>query len=199
MVKVVGCRSLVRHGADVTSRGAWDTGIRVRFFQSWLRAGHRYREILEKLRPDVARIAIDGGGRGRKIAVVMLKSGILNPHVLDLVARIRHTNTLVISDWAFPFWPQVETVDISLTHGIPSILDVLDLLTPVFQIGRIWQADEFVGNNPPETVARFTKSFGDIPVTREAHVDFKKRVPHAIGLIRTGDATPYGNVIIESA
>jgi D-ribose pyranase len=129
----------------------------------------------------------------------MLQSGILNPHVLDLVARIRHTNTLVIADWAFPFWREIETVDISLTHGIPTVLDVLDLLTPVFKIGRIWQAEEFVACNTPETVARFVKSFGDIPLTREAHVDFKKRVPHAIGLIRTGDPTPYGNVIIESA
>ena len=129
----------------------------------------------------------------------MLQTGILNPHVLDLLARIRHTNTLVIADWAFPFWPEIETVDISLTHGIPTVLDVLDLLTPVFKIGRIWQADEFVATNTPETVARFAKSFGQIPLTREAHIDFKKRVPHAIGLIRTGDPTPYGNVILESA
>lgn len=128
----------------------------------------------------------------------MLQTGILNPHVLDLVARIRHTNTLVISDWAFPYWPQIETVDISLTHGIPTVLDVLDLLTPVFKIGRIWQAEEFLNHNTPEKIARFEKSFGGIPVTREAHVDFKKRVPLAIGLIRTGDPTAYGNIIIES-
>ena len=129
----------------------------------------------------------------------MLKSGILNPHVLNLLARIRHTNTLVISDWAFPFWPQIETVDISLTHGIPTVLDVLSLIKPVFQIGRIWQAEEFLTHNSQETLAKFNSLFGDIPLTREAHLDFKKRVPLAIGLIRTGDATPYGNVIIESA
>jgi D-ribose pyranase len=128
----------------------------------------------------------------------MLQTGILNPQVLHLLARIRHTNTLVIADWAFPFWPEIETVDISLTKGIPTVLDVLDLLTPVFKIGRIWQAEEFLATNPPEAIARFTKSFGHIPVTREAHVDFKKRVPHAIGLIRTGDTTAYGNVILES-
>jgi len=128
----------------------------------------------------------------------MLQTGILNPHVLDLLARIRHTNTLVISDWAFPYWPEIETVDISLTQGIPTVLDVLDLLTPVFKIGRIWQAEEFVATNSVETVDRFAKSFGKIPLTREAHIDFKKRVPHAIGLIRTGDATPYGNIILES-
>ncbi|HEY8991193.1 MAG TPA: RbsD/FucU family protein [Luteolibacter sp.] len=129
----------------------------------------------------------------------MLKHGILNPHVLDLIARVRHTNTLVISDWAFPFWPEIETVDISLTHNIPTVLDVLDLISPVFQIGRIWQAEEFYANNTPEKIAAFQKSIGDVPVTKEPHVALKTRVPHAIGLIRTGDATPYGNLIIESA
>ena len=128
----------------------------------------------------------------------MLQSGILNPHVLQLIARIRHTNTLVIADWAFPYWPEIETVDISLTHGIPTVLDVLDLLTPVFKIGRIWQAEEFMATNPQETVNRFAKSFGAIPLTREPHVEFKKRVPKAIGLIRTGDPTAYGNLILES-
>jgi len=132
-------------------------------------------------------------------ARAMLQSGIINPGVLNLIARVRHTNTLVIADWAFPYWPQIETVDISLCTGIPSVLDVLDLLTPVFKIGRIWQADEFLSHNNPETIARFEKSFGNIPLTREAHIDFKKRVPHAIGLIRTGDSTAYGNIILESA
>lgn len=128
----------------------------------------------------------------------MLQTGILNPHVLDLIARIRHTNTLVIADWAFPYWPEIETVDISLTKNIPTVLDVLDLLTPVFKIGRIWQAEEFLTTNSEETMARFAKSFGDIPLTREAHADFKERVPGAIGLIRTGDTTAYGNIIVES-
>lgn len=128
----------------------------------------------------------------------MLQTAILNPALLSLLARVRHTNTLVIADWAFPFWPEIETVDLSLTRGIPTVLDVLDLLTPIFKIGRIWQADEFVTSNTDATVDRFAKSFGQIPLTREAHLDFKKRVPHAIGLIRTGDATAYGNVILES-
>ena len=129
----------------------------------------------------------------------MLQTGILNPHLLDLLARVRHTNTLVIADWAFPYWPEIETVDISLTRGIPTVLDVLDLLTPVFKIGRIWQANEFVTSNTVEVVDRFSNSFGKITLTREAHVDFKKRVPLAIGLIRTGDPTAYGNIILESA
>lgn len=129
----------------------------------------------------------------------MLRSGILNPHLLHLIARIRHTNTLVIADWAFPFYPEIETVDISLTHGVPTVLQVLDQLTPVFEIGRIWQAEEFLQANPEDTSARFRACIGDIPLVREPHLDFKKRVPGCIGLIRTGDSTPYGNLILESA
>ena len=44
----------------------------------------------------------------------MLKTGILNPQINSLLGRVRHTNTLVIADRGFPFWPMIETVDISL-------------------------------------------------------------------------------------
>lgn len=131
----------------------------------------------------------------------MLQEGILNPHVLNLLARIRHTNTLVICDWAFPSFREVETVDISLTRGIPMVLDVLRLLQPNFKIGHIWQAEEFLSTNPTDTIAAFDEAFADCrhaTVTREPHLDFKRRVPSAIGLIRTGDPTAYGNIVVES-
>ena len=44
----------------------------------------------------------------------MINSGILNPQMLSLLARVRHTNALVIADRGFPFWPQIETVDVSV-------------------------------------------------------------------------------------
>ena len=132
----------------------------------------------------------------------MIQEGILNPHILDLLARIRHTNTLVISDWAFPYWPQIETVDIALTAGIPTILDLLDLLKPNFKVGHIWQAEEFLATNSSEKIAAFDEAFagfGGAELARLPHIQFKALVPNAIGLIRTGDSTAYGNVILESA
>ena len=129
----------------------------------------------------------------------MIQTGIINPHVLSLLARIRHTNTLVIADWAFPHWTEIEVVDISLTPGIPLVLDVLESLKPNFKIGEIWQAEELLKSNPAKTIKKFETACGGIKVTREPHVDFKKRVPKAIGLIRTGDPTAYGNIILESA
>lgn len=78
----------------------------------------------------------------------MLKIGILNPALLELLARVRHTNTLVIADRGFPFWPQVQTVDLSLVDGVPTVLQVLDALRPNFVIGRAFAAAEFQSHNP---------------------------------------------------
>ena len=129
----------------------------------------------------------------------MLKTGILNPHILSLLARIRHTNTLVIADRGFPFWPQIETVDISLVDGIPRVLDVLNAIRANYVIGHAWMAEEFHGANSAATRMEFATAFDGVPLTFEPHIEFKKRVPRAIGLIRTGDTIQYANMIIESA
>jgi len=129
----------------------------------------------------------------------MLKSGILNPHVLSLLSRVRHTNTLVIADRGFPYWPQLETVDLSLVDDLPRVLDVLRAIRPNFEIGHAWMAEEFRAANSERTRTEFEAALDGIPLTLERHVAFKKRVPGAIGLIRTGDTTQYANMILESA
>jgi D-ribose pyranase len=129
----------------------------------------------------------------------MIKTKLLNPQILSLLATVRHTNTLVIADRGFPFWPMIETVDISLVDDIPTVLQVFDAINSNFNIGQIFMASEFLKNNSRETISNFAASIGDIMIKYEPHVDFKIRVPHAIGLIRTGDSTQYANMIIESA
>ena len=129
----------------------------------------------------------------------MLKSGIFNPHVLSLLARVRHTNALVIADGRFPFWPMIETVDISLVEGVPTVLQVLNALRPNFVIGEAYMAKEFFTANPPATHRAFAAAFKGVNLVHEPHIEFKKRVPGAIGLIRTGDAVPYANMILVSA
>lgn len=129
----------------------------------------------------------------------MIKTGLLNPQILYLLARIRHTNTLVIADRGFPYWPMIETVDISLVDDIPTVLQVFDGIKSNFNIGQIYMAAEFLENNSRSTIDRLAISIDKIPITYEPHNDFKLRVPHAIGLIRTGDSIQYANMIIESA
>jgi D-ribose pyranose/furanose isomerase RbsD len=53
----------------------------------------------------------------------MLIGGILNPQINSLLSRVRHTNTVVIADRGFAFWPQIETIDLSLVDDIPTVLN----------------------------------------------------------------------------
>jgi D-ribose pyranase len=129
----------------------------------------------------------------------MLKTGILNPQINSLLSRVRHTNTLVIADRGFPFWPQIETVDIALTDDLPRVLQVLGAIRANFGIGRVFMAEEFRAANTAETRQEFELALDGIPLAFEPHIEFKKRVPLAIGLIRTGDTTQYANMILESA
>jgi D-ribose pyranase len=129
----------------------------------------------------------------------MLYKGILNPALLELLARIRHTNTLVIADRGFPYWPQIQTVDLSLVDDVPTVLQVLDAIRGNFKIGRVFAADEFKKNNDVARLHALTSRLDGAPLVFEPHVEFKKRVPSAIGLIRTGDTVQYANLIIESA
>lgn len=129
----------------------------------------------------------------------MIRQGILNPDIAALIRRVRHTNTLVISDRGFPFWPTIETVDISLVDDIPSVLDVLKAVSTEIVIGKAWMAEQFKQHNSSEIIDQFSKTLRQCEIQYEDHDEFKKRVPHAIGLIRTGDTTQYANMIIESA
>jgi D-ribose pyranase len=128
----------------------------------------------------------------------MINTGILNPQILSLLARVRHTNALVISDRGFPFWPQIETVDISLVDNIPTVLQVLAAIRGNFHATQAYMAGEFEQNNTPSTRKSFARALAGIPTTFEPHVQFKLRVPHAIGLIRTGDTVQYANMILIS-
>lgn len=129
----------------------------------------------------------------------MLQRGILNPQILGLIGRVRHTNTLVIADRGFPFWPRLETVDISLVDDVPTVLQVLKALKADFSLGAAFMAEEFLAENGEPAQAAYRELLAPVTIAFEPHLEFKKRVPHAVGLIRTADTTQYGNIILESA
>ena len=129
----------------------------------------------------------------------MLIHGILNPHIHSLLSRVRHTNTLLIADRGFPFWPQVEIIDITLVDDIPRVLDVLAAIRANFKIGAAFMAAEFEAVNSTETRRHFANALADIPLTLEPHSQFRQRIPSTIGIIRTADTIQYANILLESA
>lgn len=128
----------------------------------------------------------------------MLNTRVLNPALLSLLSRVRHTNSLVIADRGFPFWPQIETVDVSVMNDVPTVLQLLAAIRPEFQAVQAYMAKEFLEHNTAAVRRSFQKALSGIPTTHEPHVEFKKRVPGAIGLIRTGETIQYANLILIS-
>jgi len=128
----------------------------------------------------------------------MINTGILNPQILSLLARVRHTNALVIADRGFPFWPMIETVDLSVVDDLPSVLQLIKAVRANHHFTEAFMAKEFLKNNFKTTQQKFRGALRGVPTKFEPHMEFKKRVPHAIGLIRTGDTVQYANTILIS-
>lgn len=129
----------------------------------------------------------------------MIRSGICNPHLLSLLARVRHTNTLVVADSMFPHWPGLVEVDLSLKMGRPTLPEVVSAILGQWKAGGAWMAEEFIQHNPETVVREFREALGDTPLHWEPHSMLKQRVPKALGVIRTGEHRIYTNLILESA
>src|SRR5580692_1248715 len=128
----------------------------------------------------------------------MINHGLINPHLLSLLARVRHTNALVIADRGFPFWPMIETVDVSVVGDLPTVLQLIAAVRTNHNFTQAYQAEEFLKNNTSAMRQKFAAALKGVPTTFEPHIEFKKRVPGAIGLIRTGDTVQYANTILIS-
>src|SRR5208282_765194 len=115
----------------------------------------------------------------------MINHGILNPQILALLARVRHTNALVIADRGFPSWPMIETVDVSIVDDLPTVLQLIAAVRANHNFTQAYQAKEFLKHNTPAVRQKFAAALNGVPTEFEPHVEFKKRVPQAIGLIRT--------------
>ncbi len=128
----------------------------------------------------------------------MLVTGIINPAINSLLSRVRHTNILIVSDWGFPSMVGVETIDISLVAGIPRVIDVLRAIRVNFNCGKGVMAAEFRGTNSAETLRCYQEVLEGISIAWEPHASLKSRAKGAVGIIRTGDTTRFGNILLES-
>src|SRR5581483_4607010 len=108
----------------------------------------------------------------------MINHGILNPQILSLLARVRHTNALVIADRGFPFWPMIETVDVSVVDNLPTVIELIDAVRANHHFTEAYQAGEFLKHNDAAVRRKFAEALKGVAVTFEPHVEFKKRVPH---------------------
>ncbi|MEY2723286.1 MAG: hypothetical protein RIR93_102 [Actinomycetota bacterium] len=128
----------------------------------------------------------------------MIKNGILHPQLASLLARFRHVNSIAVVDVPFPTYPNVETIELAITMGWPTIPQVLDEILPHLQITSLVLANEFAEKVDKPTVDNYLKHHQGITTTKIPHSEFKIQVGQCLGIIHTGDPIPYSSVILKS-
>ncbi len=122
---------------------------------------------------------------------------IWHPQLASLLARFRHANAIAVLDAPFPTYPDVETVDLIVRRGLPTIPDLVDLILAEHEVSSVVMADEFRQHVDASTQADYLSHLGELPVEWIPHIDFKAEVGRCLGIVHTGDPVPYSNVILR--
>jgi D-ribose pyranase len=123
------------------------------------------------------------------------KIGILNQSVSSVVAGLGHMDTLVIADAGLPIPPETRRIDLALTKGIPSFLDTLRVVLTEMEVEQAIVAEEMIDASP-QVYEAIKDLLGDIPIELVTHFMFKEETRSARAVIRTGEFTPYANIIL---
>ncbi|WP_300712022.1 D-ribose pyranase [uncultured Brachyspira sp.] len=129
----------------------------------------------------------------------MKKSGIINTNISKVLSYMRHTDLLCISDLGLPFPNNVDYIDISLKYGVPSFIDVLKEVYNDMKIERIILSEEIKMNNNKVHKQILDLFYDDVDIDYISHNNFKKIILDCKAVIRTGENTPYSNIILQSA
>jgi D-ribose pyranase len=127
----------------------------------------------------------------------MKKTGLLNQPISSLIAGLGHTDMVVICDAGLPIPSGVTRIDLALTEGIPSFVQTVQAVQSEMQVERLVIAEEMTVHSP-EVFEFLLSSFPGLPVDKVPHSKFKELTRSAKAIIRTGEFTPYANVIFVS-
>jgi D-ribose pyranase len=134
----------------------------------------------------------------------MKKSGLLHPQLSQLMASLGHGDAVVIADAGLPIPEGVTRVDLAYRAGQPSLLSVLEAILTEMEVEQATVALEMQDSTPRafydevlgrlESMAKVAKN----GVHFVSHEEFKQQCRTARVIVRTGECTPYANVILFS-
>lgn len=132
----------------------------------------------------------------------MKRTGLLNRHLSELVASLGHMNEITVADAGLPAPQGIPVIDLAVTPGVPRFWDVLAGLQHELVIeSAVWatNADHGLSESMIEVFDQWAKEQGKQIECDQIHHDaFKLRSVNSRAIIRTGEITPYANVILVS-
>ena len=127
----------------------------------------------------------------------MKKIGILNKDISEVIASMGHMDMLVVCDAGLPIPPGVRRIDLALKEGLPGFIETVETVNKELQVDQIIFAEE-TGKVSPQIEEQLLKLFNGCKTERVPHQKLKELTRLAVAVIRTGEFTPYANVILVS-
>lgn len=131
----------------------------------------------------------------------MKKKGILNSDVSRVLSYMGHTDRIAVADCGLPIPEETERIDLALRFGEPSFLSVLEALLDDMEVEAVVLAEEIRTHNPEllERVELLLLGKGvDVELQFIPHTQLKEETRGCRAVIRTGENTPYANIILQS-
>jgi len=125
----------------------------------------------------------------------MRDSGLWHPRLAALVAGMGHGDTIVIADAGLPIPAGVEAVQLAVARGVPGFLPVLDAVAAELIVEEATIAEELTDTG---ILAGVRDRLAGIPVKTISHQSLKLACREACAVVRTGEATPFANVILRA-
>jgi D-ribose pyranase len=125
----------------------------------------------------------------------MKKIGILNQSLSEVIAGMGHMDTLIIADAGLPIPLETQRIDLALTRGSPGFLETLRVVLEELQVERAIVAGEMISNSAL-IYEQLQKMLPEIPIETISHTELKNRTSSARAVVRTGEFTPYANIIL---
>ncbi len=125
----------------------------------------------------------------------MKKIGVLNQPLSRVIAGLGHMDELVIADAGLPIPPNTARIDLAVSAGVPAFLDVLRAVLSEMEVQGAIVAEELLQRSP-QMYEALRELLGDVPIRTMPHEQFKTRTANARAVVRTGEFTPYANVIL---
>ncbi len=126
----------------------------------------------------------------------MKKGRLLNAPLSAVVARLGHGDRLVICDAGLPIPPGVERIDLAVSQGVPTLAQVLQAVAAEMQVESVLLAQESLSASDGHTPSWLPADWGQTPLTTVSHEEFKRQCASARAVVRTGECTPYANVML---
>jgi len=121
----------------------------------------------------------------------------INPALSRVISETGHTDLIVVTDAGLPIPPGSERIDLAYRPGAPAVLDVLDtVLAELVVEGATVSAE--VAKVSPHILEALRERLPGIEIELVPHVEFKQRTHAARAFVRSGEFTPYANVILHA-